>query len=77
MVSLSLGTTATRAEWAAVLVDTTQTQAFTWAGFRHTVGRTSLALAVVAVVVGDREGLRVNSVLDLAAKAVTGETHLD
>lgn len=36
---------------------------------------TSLALAVVAVVVGNGEGRRVNGVLDLAAKAVTGETH--
>lgn len=59
----------------AVLVDAVQTKAFAQAGFRHTVGRTSLALAVVAVVVGDGEGRRVNSVLDLAAKAVTGETH--
>lgn len=61
---------------AAVLVDAVQKQALPWAGLWHTVGRTSLALAVVAVVVSDTVGRRVNSVLDLAAKAVTGETHV-
>lgn len=42
-----------------------------------TVCRTALALAVVAVVVSDDEGVGVNLVLDRAAEAVTAENHGD
>jgi hypothetical protein len=45
------------------------------AGCWHTVCRTSLALAVIAVVVSDVEGISVDRVRDSLAEAVTGETH--
>jgi hypothetical protein len=41
----------------------------------HTVGRTALALAVVAVVVANKERLIVNLVGDGFAKAVSRERH--
>jgi len=44
-------------------------------GCWHTVCGTSLALAVIAVVVSDGEGVRIDCVLDSPAEAVTGETH--
>lgn len=42
---------------------------------RLTVCRAALALAVIAVVVADNEGVGIDSVLDGAAEAVTRETH--
>lgn len=40
-----------------------------------TVGRTTLSLAIVTVVVTDDKGFGINLVGNRAAEAVTGETH--
>lgn len=45
-------------------------------GRLRTVGGTTLALAVIAVVVADDEGIGIDLVLDGSAEAVSGETHI-
>lgn len=71
-VSLSLGTTATR---AATLLTCISLRGGLGGG-GSTVGRAALALAVVTVVVGDNGGLvDVDGVGDGLAQAVSAENH--
>lgn len=70
MVSLSLGTTATRA------ITKVNNYIFHQGLPPLTVGRATLALAVIAVIVGsDQRCVNVHGVRDSFAKAVSGERH--
>ena len=75
MVSLSLGTTATRAWWWLAIC--LQRIIFKdGCSERRTVGAAALALAVVAVIVAsDQRSLDVSRVGDGLAEAVSGERH--